>query len=326
MPQPSISYACGRVGVLKRTALKRAQLDRLMSAHDYRDAIRVLSDIGFAAADTTDFQVAADRHVLKACQLIRAVTPAPMVTDCFMLRYDAHNLKVLFKSRHLAQKPQFLSACGTIPVEKLHHCVADHTYAALPKELKSAMDALEKRSAVKFDPMLVDTLIDQAMYRQIFDNLSQSRDAKVAIKYFRAKVDLLNVVMLLRLKAMGKDAAFFESIALPGGAVTPRVFGRVFAESERLARLLRRYGTQVYQAALNATVDSQKLPYLEKIADDYLYALLRPYRYNSASMEILFGFLLQKQREATDVRLIMAGKLNSFPPDAVAERMRELNG
>jgi vacuolar-type H+-ATPase subunit C/Vma6 len=53
-------YACGRVGVLKRTALKPSQLDRLLSAPDYQDALRTLSDIGFAAADTTDFQAAAD--------------------------------------------------------------------------------------------------------------------------------------------------------------------------------------------------------------------------------------------------------------------------
>ncbi len=326
MPQPSISYACGRVGVLKRTALKNAQLERLSSAHDYRDAMRVLSDIGFAAADAADFQAAADQHVLKACLLVRAVTPAPLVTDCFMLRYDAHNLKVLFKSRHLAQKPQFLSECGTLSVDKLRHCVADHTYAALPAELKSAMDALEKRNAVKFEPMLVDTMIDQAMYRQIFWNLSQSRDTKVAIEYFRAKVDLLNMIMLLRLKAMGKDAVFFESVALPGGDVSLRLLSRMFAEGERLAKLMRRYGAQVYQAVLSAVADTQKLPFLEKTADDYLYALMRPYRYDSASLEILISFLLQKQREATDVRLVMAGKLNSFAPEAVAERMRELNG
>jgi V/A-type H+-transporting ATPase subunit C len=264
--------------------------------------------------------------VLTACRLIRAVTPAPLITDCFLLRYDAHNLKVLFKSRHLAQKPQFLSACGTIPAEKLRHCVADHAYAPLPAELKAAMEALEKRSAVKFDPMLVDTMIDQAMYRQIFQNLTLARGTEAAGKYFRAKADLQNVIMLLRLKAMGKDAAFFTTVALPGGEVNVKAMAAAFGESERLARLLRRYGAAVYQAALNATVDAARLPYLEKVADDYLYGIMRPYRYDSASLEILLSFLLQKQREATDVRLIMAGKLNGFTPAAVAERMRDLNG
>lgn len=326
MPQPSIPYACGRVGVLKRTALHRAQLDRLMSAHTYQDATRVLADIGFAAADSVDFQSAADQHVLKACTLIRAITPDPLITDCFLLRYDVHNLKVLFKSRYLAQKPQFLSACGTIPVEKLRHCVTDHTYAPLPKELKQAMEGLEKTSAVQFDPMRIDTNLDQAMYRQIFENLKGNPRASVAQRYFQAKVDLQNMIMLLRLKAMGKDAAFFENIALPGGNASVKAYASAFSENERLARPLRRYRADVFQAALAASVDATKLPYLEKVADDYLYSLFRPYQYDSASMEILLAYLLQKQREATDIRLTMAGKLNGFRPEAVAERVRELNG
>ncbi|MDD3214510.1 MAG: V-type ATPase subunit [Eubacteriales bacterium] len=326
MPQPSISYACGRVGVLRRTELKPAQLDRLLSAHNYGEAVRTLSDIGFAAADNMDFQAAADRHVYEACELIKAVTPEPLVTDCFLLRYDVHNLKVLLKSRHLAQKPQFLSNCGTIKPEKLRHCVADHTYAPLPTELKAAMETLEKRIAAQFDPMLIDAELDRAMYRQIFAYLSISEKADVAMKYFQAKADLQNVVMLLRLKAMGKDAAFFETVALPGGNVSVKAYAAAFSESERLARLLRRYSADVYQAALAATADAAKLPFLEKVADDYLFGLLAKYRYDSASMEILIAFLLQKQREATDVRLIMAGKLNNFTPAAITERMRELRG
>lgn len=326
MPQPSIPYACGRIGVLRRTALQRAQLDRLTAAHTFAEANRVLADIGFTAADSTDFQAAADAHVLKACELIAAVTPDPRVTDCFLLRYDVHNLKTLFKSRHLAQKPQFLSACGTLRVDALRHAVADHTYATLPQALKTCMESLEKQSAVKFDPMLVDTELDRAMYRQVFLNLESSKFGKHALGYFQAKVDLQNVIMLLRLKAMGKDAAFFLRIALPGGKADPKALANAFDENERLARSLRLYGPAVHQAALAAIMDPARLPFLEKTADDYLYHLFAQHRYDADSIEMLLSYLVQKQREATDVRLIMAGKLNGFKPEAVTERVRELHG
>ena len=326
MAQPSISYACGRVGVLRRTALHVAQLDRLIAAHTYEEACRTLSDIGFAAGEQIDFQAAADAHVRGACELIRAVTPDTLITDSFLLRYDVHNLKVLFKSRHLAQKPQFLSSCGTLLIEKLRHCVADHTYAYLPAELKACMESLERRTATSFDPMLVDTELDRAMYRQVFLNLSNRPKADTARRYFKAKVDLQNMIMLLRLKAMGRDADAFEAVALPGGQVNVKTFVHLFAENERLAKLLKPYGAEVYLAALAASEDASKLPYLEKTADDYLYGLFAPYRYDSDSMEVLLAFLLQRQREATDVRLIMAGKLNGFKTEAVAERVRELNG
>ena len=133
MPQPSISYACGRIGVLRRNALHGAQLERLMATHTYEEARRTLSDVGFMTGESTDYQAAADAHVKDACELLYAVSPEPELTSCFQLRYDVHNLKVLVKSRSLAQKPEYLSACGTTPVETLRHAVTERRYNAPPE-------------------------------------------------------------------------------------------------------------------------------------------------------------------------------------------------
>jgi V/A-type H+/Na+-transporting ATPase subunit C len=325
MPQQSISYACGRVGVLKRSALNKAQIERLLAAPKQQEAMRVLADIGFVTADQADFQAAADQHIRKACDLISAVSTDSLMTDCFFLRYDVHNLKVLIKSRHLAHAPEYLSQCGSISVETLKHCVADRTYTMLPKELAEGLKKLEKRIAVEFDPLLVDAELDKAMARQIFENL-KGKEATAAYRYFQAKADLTNLTMLLRVRAMGKDAAFFETLALSGGKADKRGFVNAFADNDRLARLAGVYGIAVKQAAQAAALDCAKLPYFEKVADDTLYGLFAPYRYGSACIEVLIAYLLQKQREAADVRLILTGKINGFPPEAVQERVRELNG
>ncbi len=326
MPQPSYYYASGRVGVARRTALHGTQLERLSAAHTYEDAKRALTEIGFATADSADFLQAADRHVQAACALIKAVSPDPLVTDSLLLRYDIHNLKVLYKSRYLAQKPQFLSRCGTLDVEHLRHAVMERTYSRLPQHLKAAMELIEKRSAVRFDPMLVDTELDKGMYRQIFANLAQSSHAAVVKRYFEAKADITNVIMLLRIKAMGKGMHEFAEIMLPGGHIALHTLKGVYSENDRLARTLRRYSAPLYQAVLAASVDTAKLPYLEKVADDYLALLFRNSRFDTASIEMLAHYLLMRQREATDVRLIMAGKQNGFAPEAVMERVRELGG
>ena len=325
MPQPSLSYACGRIGVLRRGALHNAQVERLQATHSVEEANRVLADVGFALTDTVDFQTAADLHVRKACELIRRVSPNVRVTDCFLLRYDAHNLKVLLKSRHLAHKPEFLSACGVLSIDKLRHSVTEHTYDDLPQAFRQTMQMLEKKLATQFDPMLIDTELDKATYRQIFANLSGQK-AAAAVRYFKAKVDFQNLIMLLRAKAMGNGAAFFAQIALEGGDVPVQTYVKAYDDHEHLTKLLKRYGAQVYQAALSAAINPKALPQLEKVTDDYLYGLFQSHRYDSASLEMLLAYLLQKQREATNVRLIMAGKLNGFAPLAVTERVRELNG
>lgn len=323
MPQPSISYACGRVGVLGKDALHRLQLERLMATHTYEEARRTLTDIGFTAGENTDFQAAADAHVQNACQLLEKVTPEPEVTGCFQLRYDIHNLKVLMKSRFLAQKPQFLSQCGIIPVETLRHAVTEHKYSQLPDVLRDAMNALEKELARRFDPMLIDTELDRAMYRLIFRRLEKTRHTNVR-RYFIAKVDLQNYIMLLRVKAMGKDAAFFGRLFLPGGSIKESSYVRSFDDPDRLSKLMIHYGDRVAKAASLCAVDSAKLPLMEKAADDYLYRLFSGVK--TQAIEMLIAYLLRVQREATDVRLIMAAKLNGFDQEALEERVRELNG
>lgn len=325
MPQPSISYACGRIGVLKRSQLHQAQIERLLAAPQLAEAERVLVDIGFMATDHTDIQAAADQHIQKACDLIKAVTTDLKMTDCFFLRYDVHNLKVLIKSRHLAQAPEFLSACGSIDVETLKHCVAERAYTQLPSKLAEGLKKLEKRIAVNFDPLLVDAELDKAMYRQIFTNLT-GKEETLAYHYFQAKTDLQNLIMLLRVRAMGKDAAFFASLALDGGRTGKQSLINGFADNEHLVRFGTAFGMVAKQAVHAAVLDSHKLPYLEKVADDYLYGLFKPYRYESAVIEVLIAYLVQRQREAANVRLIMMGKINGFTSDAVQERVRELNG
>jgi V/A-type H+/Na+-transporting ATPase subunit C len=325
MPQMSIAYACGRVGVLRRSELHTAQIERLFAAPQLSEALRVLSDIGFAGADQADFQAAADAHVRKACDLIKAVTTDPKMTDCFFLRYDVHNLKVLIKSRHLAHEPEFLSMNGTLDVETLKHCVADRSYALLPLELAQGLKKLEKRIAVEFDPLLVDVMLDQAMYRQIFQNL-EGRKNTLAYRYFQVKADLLNLTMLLRVRALGEDAAYFEALALPGGKAGVKSFVNGFSDNESLVRLIGPCGMAVKQAAQAAVLDYKKLPHFEKAADDALFAMFKTYRYEAAAIEVLIAYLLQRQREAADIRLILTGKKNNFPLDAVQERLRELNG
>ena len=324
MPQPSVYYACGRVSVLGGSALHAAQLERLMAAHTYEEASRTLSDVGFVTGEVADFQAAADAHVKKACLLLESVTPQPELTGCFQLRYDIHNLKVLLKSRFLAQKSQFLSQCGTFRVELLRHAVTEHRYGQLPEALQRTLNDLEKELARRFEPMLIDAELDKAMYRLIFERLEKATDAGKAKKYFTAKVDMQNYIMLLRAKAMGKDAAFFAKLFLPCGSISLAGFQRYFDDPERLPKLLTRYGQKVSKAAAVCATDSAKLPLMEKTADDFLYGIFSGG--TGQSVNTLIGYLLRVQREATDVRLIMAAKLNGFSRADLEERVRELHG
>lgn len=325
MPQESVVYAVARVNMARRGALDAARIDRLLAAPDYDEALRALAEIGWSV-EGGDVESAAAAHVRGACALVRKITPNEAVTDCFLLRHDATNLKALIKARCLGQKAEHLSGCGVYPVEILEHAVADRTYKKLPQVLREALEGLEKALAVREDALLIDVTIDSAVMRLIHEKMEPTGQNAVARAYFAARADLTCAVIVLRIRRMGRDAAFLKSMLLPGGQIPAKSWVEAFEKPELLLKLLSPYGKKVKLAAAAAIQEDAKLPAIERAADDALMAMFSPFRRDALRPEPIFGYLLGAEREAAAVRLILAGKLNGFSPEAIRERLRDLYG
>jgi len=322
MPQPSIAYAIGRVRSLARKPLAGAQLERLLSASSYDEARQILSEMGWSEFEDKGAEATSVALLEKNCKLIQDISPQPEVTDSFMLRHDAQNLKALYKARILEVAPERLSECGTVPVSLLSHAVTERQYKRLPEPFARAMEELEKQSAVRVDPMLIDVRIDQALYELIAGNMKKVKSQAVR-EYFQAKSDFINTLTYLRLRDMPLVGLELSKLLVPGGSITGQNWKKVSESPDRLRPLFKRFGETVQTALTRALSDKQALPALERAADDYLLALFRPYRNEPFAIEVLPGYLLALEREAAAVRLILAGKRSQFEPELIRERLRE---
>ncbi len=325
MPQESIGYAVGRISMLRRDALDASRLERLLSTASYAEAKRTLSEIGWTSAEEADYEQLAKERVADASRIVRQLSTDEKVTDCFLLKYDIANLKMLLKARCLGISADCLSDSGTMAVDTLRHAVADHQYKFLPEPIAQAMEELEKELVINVDPMTIDVKLDQAMFRQIFLNLKKTK-CRTAVSYFQARVDLLNVLTMLRVKHMKKDTAFFMNVLLEGGTIADADWQKAYAEAEQLPKLLAKYGATVQDAAYRAVNDTAHLPGLEKAMDNELLKLFLPCKYDNMRLEFILSYLLATEREAAAVRLVMAGKANGFAMEAVRERLRDLYG
>ncbi len=322
MPQESIYYALGRLSVIQKNALDQQKLERLLQAQTAEDARRTLGEIGWTESD--DYDKMAAEHIRQACVLARELTTDEKLLDCFLLRYDVNNLKMLIKARCLEIEANDLSQCGTYAVDTLVHAVAERKYDKLHPILKEALDALEKRLAVKIDPLDIDVTLDKALYRVIFDTLPKGGDS--AKRYFKARVDILNLIMALRALHMGKNAAFLKSLLIEGGTVSQGKWLKTYEFPEKLPQLVNEYGAKIYHAAIAAQLDASKLSQLEKLMDDHLLSIYTAYKRDMDKVERIIGYLLMREREAAAVRLIMAGKVNGFSNEVIRERLRDLYG
>ena len=323
MPQPSIAYALGCVRAPSKRPLGRAELDRLVSAASYEEARRQLSDMGYGTEPDEDFVRLSVDALESACAFLKRITPDPALTDAFLLRFDAQNLKILLKARILNEAPEALSNCGTMAPDVLRHAVAERMYKRLPAPLREAMEALEKSTALGVDPMQVDTLIDRAAYLMMLKKANQSTSA-VARKYFSDKADLQNAVTALRLRSLRGLSLPPQELRLPGGSIKKWPLDAEL--TEKLPRLFASWPSGVRDAVTRAALDASSVPALEKAAEDHLLAMWRPYRYEPFAIEALIGWLLAHERAAQAVRLIMAAKLNGFSEEDLRERLREAYG
>ena len=322
MPQDSIYYAIGRLSVMQKNRLDASKLERLLQAPTAQDARRALSEIGWS--DEGSYEQMAAGHVESACRLARQLTTDEKIVDCYLLRYDVNNLKMLLKARCLGIEAEGLSLCGVYPVDTLRHAAAEHNYNPLPEALKKPLDELEKRLALNVNPLDIDVTLDKALYDAIFAWLPKGE--RTARQYFIAKVDILNLVMALRALHMGKNEQFLKGLLLSGGQVSAETWLKTYKTPEKLPLLLHRYGGKVYQAAISAQMDHRKIASLERAMDDHLLAVYTPYRREMDKPQRIIGYLLMREREAAAVRLIMAGKTAGFAPEKIRERLRDLYG
>lgn len=325
MPQKSYGYAVGQVRVLEQNLLGRSALERLSSASSVDELARALTELGWGEAHTKQgIERLCDKHVLDACELVKRATPEPDVTDCFLLKYDILNLKVLLKSRVLGLVQEELSPCGTIDPELLRRAVSENSYQDLPPALKDVMVQIERRIAVAMDPLYVDARLDVAHFEIIRQKLARTRNMDIK-RYFSHKADITNLLIALRSAHMGRGAQFALELLVPGGELPIDQVARVADEPERAAALtyMRPYSGMVKEALANPQRGAG-LATLEKRMDDHLLSLIRPHRFEPTTVMPLVGYLLAREREAAAVRLIATAKNARVPQEKLSERLREL--
>ena len=320
MPQHSIPYAVARVRAIGSGVIGQAAMERLVQAGGMEETLKALSDMGFPAETRQMAEEAAEENLRKACDDVRALSPEPRITDCFLYRYDGLNLKTLLKARSLGLNTALLSQCGTVKPDLLRHAVAEANYKALPPFLKQAAEAADKMNAAAFDPLKTDALIDRAVYGHIQEELAGEKCPE-AKEYFAAEADLTNLLIALRARTIGWKAQMCGELYLPGGKLS---HAKLNACLEDPAQCKKAAKGQKWEGSIPALYqDPISLFRLEKEADDYKTRLLRSHRHDVGNILPLIGYLVARERESMAIRLILTARSAGVGQEALMERLRE---
>jgi V/A-type H+-transporting ATPase subunit C len=315
-------YATARIKVLETRLLTEARLRQLLEARGAAEALRMLKEVppyGELAEDITDpsnFEVVLERARTEVLELIRKIAPEPTAFLFTASKYDFINLKAILKERLTKNKlERELVKEGLASIEQLKDLVHSGISEVFPIEYTQAVDEATRVYEASGNPQDIDVIIDR--YRFIISSKIASRSKSEFLKgLIELTIDLENLKILLRLKRQGRSEKEIDKFLLAGGELEIEELVQVYRNPlDSWGELLSAYYRHFISEAQSRAID--------KVADDLIMKYIRDRtKYVSSGIEPLVGYIIAKETEIKNLRIIFSGKLYNIPQERIEERLR----
>lgn len=308
-------YASARIRALEaRFAVGREKLLGLCEA-DTADAIlRALSENGF---EHEQGELAPDLWLKTVYQTVEGAVPDAALIRFLRYPTDCHNLKAVLKSRAKGGDPAaLLIDTGSVSAKRMQESYGAELAALLPPHLASALPVAEEIFAKSGDPREIDFTLDRALYA----DMAEAASVPFAAGWLRAKVDLTNLLLCLRLLRMRNGELGRSTLIrayLPGGTLTAEQLLQCYDGGE--AEMEKTLFSTPYRGIFE---ENTALFAVERALDVYLMRYAQTSERVLYGAEVPLGFLLRAEGVCKDVRILLSGKRAGLAPDKIKERMR----
>lgn len=324
------AYAVGRIRAMETRLIDRSKLNRMIEAPSPDEVLKILAETDYATAvagleSYHDFESVLSEEISRTFKELQNMSPRPEIIEILMLRFDVHNLKVLFKAKYLEIKAELLLSSGTLPLPKLQEAVAALDFREFPPRLRPVAEQIAGEFEINRDSQLIDLILDRFLFTEL---IYASREVRSVFleEFFQKQIDLTNIKTFIRVQRIGRDREFLKKVLLPHGRLAPELFTGLLGDS--LDTLVRELAMSAYgplvEEGVREWLDHKSLARLEKLADDFITAFLQRGKQTPFGLEALIGYLWAKEIEIKNIRLIMVGKINKLPNEAIRERIRHV--
>ena len=318
------------VRILEMQLLSRATLLDMANAESFDQAADLLSateyalPLGSKNSDEMENLLLARRYALR--ELFADLMLDKPIVHLFKTRDDFANLRLALR-RNLTDKPLGVdySDDGNVPPELFEQVFSEEApeSAQLPDYLQQAADKAALAYYQSKDIRQIDFTIDnmQAEY-----NLKSAQRLKniFLLGLFRIQIDLTNIRTMFRLKfTQSQDLLQQDKVFLKGGFLTlERLKLGLDAGYESLGQLF--FVTpywQVAEAGANYLTSNKSFLKLEQQCEEHLTEFLRSTIQIITGPQPIIAYLLMKENEIRNVRLILTAKKNFLDTKLILDRI-----
>lgn len=321
MGNTKYTYAVARIRALEVSLLTDAVIEQLLGCKTAEQALQLLVEKGWGDVGSgMDMDEILRAEEEKTWSVIRDVAPDMSVFDVLSYPKLYHNLKAAIKEvcTEIKNENIFYTDCA-VSGEEMLRIIENKEYSKLPGNMPAvAQEAFETLLHTR-DGQLCDIIVDRAALEAV--RAAGRRSGEPIIDaYADTTVAIADIKIAVRSQKTGKSAEFMRSaMADCDGVSVEQLIRAALSGADEIAQYLE--GTS-YAGGAEALRESPSA--FERWCDNRMIESMKPQKYETFSVGPLLGYLLARENEIKTVRIILTGKQNRFPDDAIRERIREM--
>ena len=326
------TFETARVRVLEMRMLSAATLLDMANAENFEQTVELLATSEYALSYGGKNFAEVENVLLLGRSQVRELFEQLMidkpVVKLFKSRDDFANLRLAIR-RTLTDKPlgTDYSSDGNISPEIFTEALEWENYELLPHYMQQAIEQAVVAYYQYKDIRWIDYTIDQCQARY---NLAAAHRLKslFLLGLFRLQIDLINIRIMLRLKFSESRqeprlAGAEQNVFLKGGYLG---FDRLKQglelgyESAGQSFFVTPYH-QLVETGAGYLASNKSFLKLERQCEDYLMGFLKMTSQITAGPQPVIAYLLMKENEIRNVRLILTAKRNSLDTKLILDRI-----
>ena len=337
--------------IYENNLLSQNDLERLVDYDSLEEVLNALNDSSYRESIQTlaraeEYEKILDDELKKSYELIENTASDSNILDYFRERYNFHNLKVILKE--IIQKENYsnlYSDLGNIDLAYIKKSLLNEDAIDVDfldtleiegyepfnkstnpndKYLEYAKEALAVFNETK-NPKDLDITLDKAYYTRLIEDANEIGLDQLT-RFTKERIDLINLKTMLRIKSKDADLEELHSALIDGGYIDLSRFDELFPlDINQVVVSLSNENINKYvvNAIDGDKTMNQNLLDLEKSIDDHQMDYSRLAKQMTYGPEVLMNYIISKEAEIKNLRIILVSKLNSLPKDFTLERLRE---
>ncbi|MEO0293297.1 MAG: V-type ATPase subunit [candidate division WOR-3 bacterium] len=312
------TYALGLIRAKEVKLISKKRFEELVSSKDVNELIAALHDTDYASylrvgSGYEEIEEGLQKARIELYREVEKLVDDPEIMKILRAKFDFHNITVLLKGR-IADK-DFSDKCsplGSIPIVELEEIFKEEKYRELPFYLREAIDhGVEAYYSSNHNPQRLSFAIDSVMAITLTSSKNEFLN-----NYYKLWIDLVNLKTILRLLFVKRYQELVSFALLCCGNISKEEIEKLKIENSD--SLLSLYKGTIYEFLLEW---KDSFPILEREGEKLLISYLRSIAFESIGVEPIISYLLLRENEIKNLRIIFIGKANGVEEELIKERL-----